>query len=137
MTISGKKIIGFAIIVLLAQNLFGGTTGKLAGRITDENTGDPLIGANVIIEGTSIGAATDINGYFVILNIQPGSYDVRINMIGYTQVVGTNLSVNLDLTTTFDAALSVEVLGGKRDNGRRPKTAGNNGSNLFRVKDIV
>ncbi|MCK4577490.1 MAG: TonB-dependent receptor, partial [Candidatus Marinimicrobia bacterium] len=92
---------------------FAGTTGKIAGRITDRETGDPLIGANVIIDGTTLGAASNMDGYFVILNIPPGTYSLRTTMIGYTTIVSQNLRVSIDLTTTHNASMSVEALGGK------------------------
>ncbi|MFH1851934.1 MAG: TonB-dependent receptor [Candidatus Neomarinimicrobiota bacterium] len=79
----------------------------------DENTGDPLIGANVILEGTTIGAATDINGYFVILNVGPGEYTLKALMIGYGSVRFTNVIVNVDLTTTVDFALKMESIKGE------------------------
>ena len=56
---------------------FGGTTGKLAGRVTSKETGEPLIGANVMILGTTLGAATDIDGNFYVLQISPGTYSLR------------------------------------------------------------
>src|SRR5262245_45431841 len=48
---------------------FAQTTGKIAGKVTAANTGDPVVGVNVIIEGTNRGAATDMNGDFYILNV--------------------------------------------------------------------
>ena len=53
-----------------------GVTGKISGRIIDNESGEPLIGANIILQGTSNGAATDIDGYYHILNIRPGHYDL-------------------------------------------------------------
>ena len=60
----------FFLFVLLGSIsvplLYAGVTGKIAGRVIDEETGEPLIGANVIIESTTMGAATDMEGdYFV------------------------------------------------------------------------
>ena len=57
------------LIFLIYQFVFAGTTGKLSGIIKDAHTGEPLVGANVIIVGTNFGAAADINGDFVLLNI--------------------------------------------------------------------
>ena len=63
--------------------LFGGTTGKIAGRVIDGETKEPLYGANIIVEGTMYGAAADIEGKFIILRIPPGVYTVRATMMGY------------------------------------------------------
>ena len=65
-----KKIL--LLILLLPICIYSGTTGKLSGTIKDAQTGEPLVGANVIIEGTNFGAATNVNGEYVILNISPG-----------------------------------------------------------------
>src|SRR3989304_2818793 len=92
--------------------LYAGTTGKVAGRVTDAATGEPLIGANVVIKGTIMGAATDIDGNYAILNVPPGVYTVVVSLIGYRSVEFENVRVSIDLTTTVDGALqesAVEV----------------------------
>ena len=58
-------------IVLVSQISLAGTTGKLAGKVTSKDTGEPLIGANVMINGTPLGAATDLTGNYYILQIPP------------------------------------------------------------------
>ena len=90
--------------------LFAGTTGKLTGRVTDAETKDSLPGANVILEGTTIGAATNIDGQFIILNVPPGKYTLIAKMIGYTSMRVENVNVSIDLTTETNFALSSTVL---------------------------
>lgn len=69
---------------MLAQT----STGKLAGKVTDARTGDPLPGANVLIVGTELGAATNARGEYFIINVVPGTYDVRVSFVGYaTQII--------------------------------------------------
>ena len=58
--------------IYLFSSLIAGVTGKISGRITDEVSGEPLIGANILLQGTSTGAATDIEGYYHIMNVSPG-----------------------------------------------------------------
>lgn len=82
-----------------------GTTGKIAGKITDAVTGDPLPFVNVIVMGTSLGAASDIDGNYSILNVPPGVYSVKASAIGYNQVTITNVRVSIDLTTSVDFQL--------------------------------
>ncbi len=60
-------------------------SGKLQGKVTDKNSGDPLPGANVFLEGTSLGAATSVDGEFSIRQIQPGSYSMIIRYVGYQE----------------------------------------------------
>jgi outer membrane receptor protein involved in Fe transport len=103
------------IIILLACIpflLFAGTTGKLVGTIKDAQTGEPLIGANILIEGTDFGAATNVRGEYVILNIPPGRYNVRISFIGYETILYTDVIIIVDQTTQLSAEIkpvSIEV----------------------------
>ncbi len=109
------KTKNFFILVLLAGCLsrapvFAGTTGKIAGRVLDQQTGEPLIGASVTIAGATLGAASDRNGYFFVLQIPPGTYSVRVAMMGYATLTATNVNVAVDLTTRLNFSLSATVL---------------------------
>jgi hypothetical protein len=84
-----NKLIGIWLCVLLFligahyKVVEAGTTGKITGMVIDTETKESLPGANLIIEGTTMGAATDLDGYYVILNIPPGNYNLIASMIGY------------------------------------------------------
>lgn len=93
--------------------LHAGITGKIGGKITDKQTGEPLIGANVIIEGTDRGAAVDQNGNYLILRVPPGTYTLRIMMIGYKRARITNVRVFSDRKTTINYKLAMEVIQGE------------------------
>lgn len=99
-----------AILCVLAGMLFAGQTGKIAGRVTDSQTGEALAGCNVLVRGTSSGAATDANGEYFIINLSPGSYDLDFSMIGYASHSAEGVQVNIDVTTPVDAALTTEAL---------------------------
>jgi len=103
-----KKI--FLIVALISTFLLGGTTGKLSGVIKDADTGEPLVGANILIEGTSFGAATNLKGEYVILNIPPGRYNVRISFIGYETVLMQNVVIIVDQTTNLSVDLKPQTL---------------------------
>ncbi|MFQ6618589.1 MAG: carboxypeptidase-like regulatory domain-containing protein, partial [Fidelibacterota bacterium] len=90
--------------------LYAGTTGKIAGKVTDKSTGEPLPGANVVIVGTDMGAAADIRGEYYILNVPVGKYSVRVSMMGYNPITATNVAVTIDHTTSLDFALEPTVL---------------------------
>ena len=105
-----RKIIFFISFTSLFSFVLGGVTGKISGRITSSDSGEPLIGANVILKGTSLGSATDIDGYYNILNVRPGYYDLQINMIGYAEKSITDVRVEIDLTAFIDVAMTVEAL---------------------------
>lgn len=87
-----------------------GVTGKIGGKIIDSETKDPLPGVNVIIEGTTMGAATDVNGSYVILNVPVGTYNLSVSMMGYGVVKVKDVRVSIDITTNIDVTLSSEVL---------------------------
>lgn len=102
-----------AISILWANMTFAGVTGKIAGKVTDAETGGHLVGTNIILEGTMLGAASDIDGNYVILNIPPGSYTIKAMMIGYAAVSYSDIRVNVDLTTTVDFTMKVESIKGE------------------------
>jgi outer membrane receptor protein involved in Fe transport len=89
---------------------FAGTTGKISGKITDKETGEPIVGANIIIEGTYFGAASDLDGFYYINNITPGTYNVIISAIGFNKVTVEKVLVRIDLTTELNVQLTSEVI---------------------------
>ncbi|MCS7155946.1 MAG: TonB-dependent receptor [Bacteroidota bacterium] len=95
---------------LLASPAWAGTTGKIAGRVTDARTGEPLPGVNVVIVGTLQGAATDAEGYYTILNVKPGTYAVRASFVGYAPQTVENVRVQIDKTTIVNFALREEAV---------------------------
>jgi outer membrane receptor protein involved in Fe transport len=103
--------VGFSLILIPV--VYSGTTGKIAGRVVDAQNRDPLPGANVVVEGTTLGAATDANGYFTILQVPPGTYNVVAKMIGYKEVKTTGVVVRIDLTSKVDFSLEATVIAGE------------------------
>ena len=108
-----KYVLRFNLLFLLIVFSFHtsvsamlGTTGKISGRITDATSGDPLPFVNVIIVGSTLGAASDVDGYYNIINIPPGIYSVKASAIGYNSTTVENVKVSIDLTTNIDVKLS-------------------------------
>jgi len=100
------------ILLLLPVLIFSGVTGKISGRVLDAQTVEPLIGVNIIVEGTGIGAATDANGYYTIIGLPPGTYSIRAGYISYATTVVTDIKVMVDLTTEVNINLKSAVLEG-------------------------
>ena len=63
-----------------------GGTGAITGYVTDKETGEPLIGANIVLEGTNFGSTTDVNGKYYISNVPVNNYRVKISYIGYDPI---------------------------------------------------
>lgn len=98
------------IFLFLTNILFSGTTGKIAGKVTDAENGEPLPGTNILVLGTFLGASTDLEGYFVILNVPPGIYTIETMMMGYIPVKMENIKISIDFTTRVDFQLRSTIL---------------------------
>jgi len=109
-----NKIFTKLLVVLafsfLASSVFAQSgVGKISGKIIDADTQEELIGANIIILGTNLGAATDIEGNYFILNITPGTYNVKVSYVGYAPktiqevriVANITYELNIELSTDF------------------------------------
>lgn len=88
-------------------------SGKITGRVVDATDGEPLPGANVFIEGTTIGAPTDIEGRFLILNVPPGTYKLVARFLGYVTQTTEGVIVRTDLTTEINFSLRTESFVGE------------------------
>jgi len=102
-----------AALVFVASVVFAGTTGKLAGTVRDARTGEPLPSVNVVIEGTLLGAATNPDGYFVILNIPPGRYKVNAALVGYKATSVAGVRIDIDQTTEVNLRVEEEAIAGE------------------------
>ncbi|MBU1320543.1 MAG: TonB-dependent receptor [candidate division Zixibacteria bacterium] len=95
-----------AILLLTSAVAIAGTTGKISGVVTDKETGEALPGVAVSITGTTMGALTDVEGKFNILNVPVGTYALKAQLVGYGSVEATDLFVHVDLTTSYDFQLT-------------------------------
>jgi len=132
---SAGLIAALSVVALNAQD-----AGKLSGTIKDDVTGEPLIGANIIIVGTSLGAASTIDGSYYVLNISPGKYDIQVSMVGYKKTIQTNTIINSGKTTVADFLLTSSslqlgtvVIQASRPDVEKEKTST---SAIFRTEDV-
>jgi len=111
----------FLAFIAMTQFVFAGTTGKIAGKVIDKNATSPLPGANVVImaqikDGNdqpldrALGAATDVDGNFAIINIPPGRYIVQASFIGYNSMTIRDVVVSIDITTKANFDLQEELI---------------------------
>ncbi len=104
-----KKILALQFLFFLiffSGISFAGNTGKITGTITDAKTGEILIGANVLVEGTQLGASADVNGKYFILGVPSGTYSLKASFIGYQSVIIKDVVVNIDRTTEINIKLA-------------------------------
>ena len=99
----------FLLLMFISPVLAQTGVGKLSGKIVDANTREALIGANVVVLSTDQGAATNVEGEYFVLNITPGTYNVRVSYVGYAPktikevriVAGITYELNVELSTDF------------------------------------
>ena len=99
----------FLAIICLTVSLFG-SNGKISGFVIQKTNGDPAIGVNIILVDSYLGAATDENGRFTILNVPPGTYTLRADAIGFAPVVMQNVRVTTSQTTELTIKLEEAVV---------------------------
>jgi len=100
-----QVVLGLVVVgVAVAQ------TGRIRGRVTDAQTGEALVGANVFVEGSMAGAATDENGEYLISNVPVGKQTMEASYIGYRSVQRTDVLVILDQTITEDFRLGTGAI---------------------------
>jgi outer membrane receptor protein involved in Fe transport len=109
-----RRLVAGALVVLMlllasAAAVMASTTGKLSGRIVDTK-GEPLPGTNVLIVGTTLGGVSDVDGYYSIINVPPGTYDVQYRFVGYRPVTVRQVQVSVNNTTKRDVTLVEESI---------------------------
>ncbi|NWF89560.1 MAG: TonB-dependent receptor, partial [Ignavibacteriaceae bacterium] len=100
-----KLLLGFLFFQIFTLSIFS-QVGKLTGVIRDASTNEPLIGANILIEGKTMGAASNVDGYYVILNVPPGLYTLKASMVGYAPKTTQQVRVSIDQTTEINFELT-------------------------------
>ncbi len=103
-------VVACFVMTLAPVSNYAGTTGKISGTIKDASTNEPLPGCNIVIEGTDLGAASNVDGQFIILNIPPGNYTVRASIIGYKDYVINNVRIIADFTTQLEYLMESQIL---------------------------
>lgn len=99
---------GTIVLLLLAAPAMAlaQSTGKLSGRIFDASTGEPLPGANVVLEGTQVGTASDADGNYFIIGVPVGVYNITASFVGYTPLTVSGVEINANYTRELDFSLT-------------------------------
>ncbi len=98
------------ILLSFATLTPAGETGKIAGRVLNKSTGEPLPGANVVVTGLELGAATDHSGHFVLLDVPVGTHSVEASVVGFRSMLITDVRVEPDRTTRLEFRLASSAI---------------------------
>ncbi len=104
------RILLLLLLLSFPAALYSGITGSLEGTITDIETGDPLVGVNIILHETQQGTASGPDGFFKIHNIRAGAYTVTFSMIGYQIQTIKKVTIIPDQRTKFKIKLKQSAI---------------------------
>src|SRR5512136_1507157 len=99
------KVLFMVALVLLSAGVAFAGNGKITGVVKDASTGEPVVGANIVIEGTLMRTATDAKGVYVIQAVPPGLYSIVASSVGYARAVVREVQVRSDQTVTLDISM--------------------------------
>ncbi|RQW01771.1 TonB-dependent receptor, partial [candidate division KSB1 bacterium] len=110
-------------ILAISGSVTAATVGTISGRVVDNQSGAPLPGANIVVEGSLYGASADADGYYLIEKLPPGNYSLRASMMGYKNQqlsdirvqVNRDVKANFQLQETFIELDPVVVIAGKTE----------------------
>ena len=106
------------ILLIVFFYMFSGistaqTRSRIVGTVKDSQTQEPLIGTSVVVKGTYLGASTDLDGKFFIVNVPVGTYDLTVSMLGYKTQLLKNIMVSADRVTSLDISLDPTTIQGE------------------------
>lgn len=116
----------FLFLILFVASVAGFAQGTVRGFVYDKESGEPLIFVNVFLKGTSLGAATDVNGYYSITRIPEGTYELTISALGYDtigetititgkEIIAKNLTVGKATVGLSEHVVSAERMEARND----------------------
>lgn len=105
-----KKLLLLSVLFIFLSTTVYSQTGTIRGFVYSEDDGEPILFTNVILKGTSLGAATDVNGYYSIVKIPEGSYTLVVTVLGYDSLT-MEVSVAKNALITKNLYLKKGALG--------------------------
>jgi hypothetical protein len=110
-SLSKRKLFAVWAVIMLTAFLFAAEkNGKINGRVVDRKTGEPLIGANVIVKGSALGAASDLDGYYYISGLPLGTCQLVVTYVGYETSEISNISVSGNDLVSINIMLTPSIM---------------------------
>ena len=110
-------IIAFLLVLFIGSNsqiqAQGNSKGIIKGKVVDEQTGDPLIGASIFVQGTKRGAKTKFDGSYIIPKVADGTYTIIVSYLGYQKKEITNIEIKSGGTASIDVTLKSASIQGE------------------------
>lgn len=103
-------ITSILILFIIHPSFADQKPGSITGKVVDKKNLQPLVGANVVIDGTNRGAATDLKGNFIVDRLEPGSYNLKIFYLGYITVKKSNVIVNPNRSSVLEIQMEETAL---------------------------
>jgi outer membrane receptor protein involved in Fe transport len=105
----GRLFLAIGFLLLSAGDVMAGTTGKLSGRVVDPE-GKPVVAATITVVGTRLGAFSDADGRYNVINVPAGVHEISVTRLGFKNVTIRNITISADATTTLDLPLEVAAV---------------------------
>lgn len=102
-------VLMFLVFLFLSSGL-AGQTGSITGTVKDKSNSEVLIGTTVQIDGSTTGTTTDINGQFILKNLKPGKYNLKVSYVSYNPEYIQNVNVEKDKTVNIDVELEANTV---------------------------
>jgi len=102
-------VLTLLVFLIISEGLTG-QTGTITGTVKDKSNSEALIGTTVQIDGSTTGTTTDINGQFILKNLKPGSYNIKVSYVSYNTKIIQNINVEKDKTVNIDVELETNTV---------------------------
>ena len=126
------QLFRYILLIFFVSFAIAGTDGTVRGKVLDIE-GEPLPGAQVYIAELGVGTMTDVDGNYILLNLEVGSYDVTVSMIGFATQIIQGVGVVMDQTVWLNFAMQVEAIEGEVINVRAQKELVEKGSTSKKI----
>lgn len=105
-----KYLLLLVVIHTLYSNYSYSQTGSIIGKVVDASTGENIIGANITVDKTTFGVASDIDGNYTIKNIPAGKVDLIVSFISYTKIIIKDIIIEAGKSKTINISLKSEAI---------------------------